>query len=151
MGLLLVSVDWGSVPAWVGSVLTGVSLLIAATAYRRSVNEKTREQAGEVSAWFDSTADNGSAICIRNGSGAAIYEVVALVRSTGEEIDLKAVPPETTVTHVVMNSSGSRGPVPVRFRDSIGRYWRRDDEGRLTGFGGPDLSLEDAKRFKLFR
>jgi hypothetical protein len=38
----LLQVKWGDIPAWVGSILTGTSLLIAALSYRRSVMDKER-------------------------------------------------------------------------------------------------------------
>jgi hypothetical protein len=52
--------DWGSVPAWVGSILTGSSILIASLTYRRSVQDRrdeqlnrARAQAAKVSAWVN--------------------------------------------------------------------------------------------------
>src|SRR5262245_48009031 len=44
--------DWGNVPAWVGSLLTGTSLLVAALTFRRAVGEARRDQVSKVSAWL---------------------------------------------------------------------------------------------------
>ena len=143
--------DWGSVPEAIGAVLTGASFGVAAFAYRRSVGDKVSAQAAVVSAWFENAEDETSVLCVRNGSAGAIYEVVVLLPISRDEIDLRSIPPETTVTHAVSAAAGVRGPAPVRFRDGVGRYWRRDHDGRLTCFGGPDLSLKNAKRYKLFK
>jgi hypothetical protein len=146
-----VPLDWGSVPEAIGAVLTGASFGVAAIAYRRSVGDKAGAQAAVVSAWFETADGETSVLCVRNGSAGAIYEVVALLPISRDEVDLKSIPPETTMTHVIDTAVGVRGPAPVRFRDGMGRYWRRDHDGRLTCFGGPDLSMKNAKRYKLFK
>jgi hypothetical protein len=146
-----VGIDWGSVPDAVGSLLTGASFVVAALAYRRSVADKESTQAGLVCAWFELDDDDVLVLRVRNGAQQAIYEVVVLLPTTSEEIDLKSIPPESTATRIVNIASGVRGPAPVRFRDGVGRYWRRDGDGVLTNFGGPELSLKNAKRYKLVR
>jgi hypothetical protein len=40
------ALNWGDAPAWIGSVVTSGSVLMAALAYRRSVLDKERGQAG---------------------------------------------------------------------------------------------------------
>ena len=43
--------DWGDVPAWVGTVVTSGAFTVAALSYRRSVLDKERAQASSVAAW----------------------------------------------------------------------------------------------------
>src|SRR6185437_3359668 len=61
--------DWGNVPAWIGSILTGSSILIAALTYRRSVEDRERAQAAKVTAWVDIGAEK---IFLRNSSDSAV-------------------------------------------------------------------------------
>ena len=144
------TIDWGSVPDWLAAIVAGLSFAVAAVVYRNSVVDKEKDQAARVSAWL-SEGDEGHVLNVRNASGGVIYDVVALNYSPREELDFRTIPPETTVTRGLPAPPSGRTVVPIRFRDGVGRYWRRDEHGRLTGFGGPELSLEDAKRFKLFR
>ncbi len=142
----MLALDWGSVPAWLGSILTGSSLVIAALAYRRSVLDKEREQAAKITAWFELT-ERGPIVRLRNSSDGAIYEVLISVGLGIKDIDLRTVPPETTAKAGFRGTVGGRGVPIVRFRDSAGRYWRRDSNGQLEDFGGPSLSLRSAKKF----
>ena len=144
------TIDWGSVPDWIAAIVTGLSFAVAVAIYRTSVIDKEKEQAAGVSAWI-SEGDEGFILNVRNASSGVIYDVVALNPLLREEFDFRAIPPETTETRGLPASPVGRTVVPIRFRDGVGRYWRRDEQGRLTGFGGPELSLEDAKRYKLFR
>ncbi len=77
--------DWGNVPAWVGAILTSVSLLIAALAYRRSVKDKEREQASKMAAWIGVVEDaheRKRVVRIRNNSDAPIFDIVARPHGT---------------------------------------------------------------------
>jgi hypothetical protein len=68
------SLNWGDVPTWVGSVLTGVALLIAAITYRKSIRESAREQAKSITVWVgEQAADLSYELQIKNGSNSAIY------------------------------------------------------------------------------
>src|SRR3954447_4179578 len=74
--------DWGNVPAWVGAVLTSTSLLVAALTYRRSVDDKERDQASNVAAWVARRVENGTqrkVLRVSNGSDAPVYEIIARV------------------------------------------------------------------------
>ena len=143
--------DWGSVPDAAGSLMTGASFIVAAMAYRRSVLDRESAQAAAVSAWFEADGEDVVHLRVHNGGQGALYEVIVLLRPGHEEVDLNSVPPGTTVDRPIGSATTIRGPAPMRFRDGAGRYWRRDGEGRLTGFGGPTLSMRDAKRYKSFR
>jgi len=71
--------DWGSVPAWIGSVLTSGSVLVAALAYRRSVLDKERGQASQIAAWVALAGESGNkrpVAQVSNGSNAPVYEVI---------------------------------------------------------------------------
>ena len=70
--------DWGSVPAWVGAILTSGSLMIAAFAYRRSVLDKERDQASKIAAWVSVVERDGEKrrqVHISNGSEGSVYDV----------------------------------------------------------------------------
>jgi hypothetical protein len=71
--------DWGNVPAWIGSVLTSGSVLVAALAYRRSVLDKERGQASQIGAWLALTGEVGKerpVARVSNSSNAPVYEVI---------------------------------------------------------------------------
>src|SRR5271165_1935534 len=70
-----VGLNWGDVPAWVGSILTGSSILIASLTYRRSVRDRRAEQldreraqAALISTWIESD----STLTVANASNAAV-------------------------------------------------------------------------------
>ncbi|MCU1607341.1 MAG: hypothetical protein JWP46_3806, partial [Modestobacter sp.] len=68
--------DWGNVPAWTGSVLTGSSLLIAANTYRRAVQDRVREQASKFAVWISKTPEDGRVqLSFANGSDVPVYNV----------------------------------------------------------------------------
>jgi hypothetical protein len=75
----MTGLDWGNVPAWIGSVLTSGSVLIAALAYRRSVLDRERGQASQIGAWLALTGEEGEARPVAkasNSSNAPVYEVI---------------------------------------------------------------------------
>jgi hypothetical protein len=135
--------DWGNVPAWVGSLLTGSSLLIAALTYRRSVAERAREQsdrersqAANVSAWVV----NIRRAQVRNGNDVAV-----VIQAFFEEDGLLAASDQVTLapgeTHAlrlppeyerVAERSGRLALVPsLVLVDSAGRSWLRTRDGGL--------------------
>jgi hypothetical protein len=125
--------DWGTVPTWVGSVLTGSSLLIAALAYRRGVREREFDQARKISAWY--TFERIAALHVVNHSEAAVYVV-----SAGRPNDWKflgVIPPGGEETHNLADPHYFAGAdylsaPSLFFRDAVGRYWERNERGRLV-------------------
>ena len=82
--------DWGSVPLWVGTVFTCVSVAVAVATYLRATFDKERDQAAKVGAWVIGGAEEwaeypeGSGhyegkvdvrIYIANRSDAPIYDI----------------------------------------------------------------------------
>jgi hypothetical protein len=70
-----IGLNWGDVPAWVGAILTGSSILIASLTYRRSVRDRRAEQldreraqAALISTWIESD----STLTVANASNAAV-------------------------------------------------------------------------------
>jgi hypothetical protein len=147
----LLQVKWGDVPAWVGSILTGTSLLIAALSYRRSVLDKEREQASKVAAWIALVEEDGQrkrVLRISNGSDASIYEFTCKP-DYDREIFLDELPAKATTTvalrraalpptvmaelerwfisfGVPTTEAFSQEPSPkIEFRDALGRWWER--------------------------
>jgi hypothetical protein len=93
-------VDWGNVPAWVSSILTGSSLLIAAFSYRRSVLDKERDQASKVAAWIsiaDADDSKKRVLRISNSSDASVYAITAKLHQ-GPEIYVEELPAKSTST-----------------------------------------------------
>jgi hypothetical protein len=140
-----VSIDWGSVPAWVGSILTGSSLLIAANAYRLSVSERIQQQAMKVTAWI---AEAGAELAngekstqdmlyVRNASDAAAYFVVLQhsdVSTPGPTgiSGWRSIGPETTVSAISGVPAGQLLPSALMFIDAGGQPWRRSRTGQLS-------------------
>lgn len=157
--------NWGDVPSWVGALLTGTSLLIAALAYRGHVKEGERQQAGKVGAWVqlteDGTTSPGRQLRVSNNSDGPISDLT--VRVGGKEYrfnevlphsivpsDLPPRPPsanvkETTVgvkmwfvavEGTIREETVSEEPIELEFRDSVGRFWLRNSNGRLKRLYG---------------
>ena len=152
--------DWGTVPAWTGSILTSGSILVASIAYRRSVHDKEAEQASKVYAWIDeakpSENGEGRVLRIRNSSDSLVYALSALPFGA-ERVELAELP-QTSEYHLPLASVDSgllrrtyslrypalflrltssvelqnSEPSPLlQFRDSGGRWWERDAKGNL--------------------
>ena len=149
------SLNWGDVPTWVGSVMTGAALLVAAFTYRRSVHDGAREQAKAITVWVtgDSSTAEGQTVHVRNGGAAAAYSVAIYYLEQGR------FPPDYRSPYYLVGSTGtgfiklgtwaSLGPgeektahlerglsdpaIPwLYFRDSDGVDWIRDYRARLT-------------------
>ncbi|GAA4687334.1 hypothetical protein [Phytohabitans rumicis] len=135
--------DWGNVPAWVGSVMTGSSLMIAAFTYRRSVAERAREQrdreraqAAKVSAWVV----NSRQAQIRNGNDVAV--VIQAFFSEGSLLaaadQVSFAPGQTRILRLphdyerLADRSGRLALIPALvIVDSSGRSWLRTGQGGL--------------------
>lgn len=79
--------DWGSVPSWIGSLITSGSLLVATATYRRSVRDQKAEQALKIVAWSIESADavDTRRVFLSNRSSHAIYNV-RLIPFDAEEV-----------------------------------------------------------------
>src|SRR4051794_5872101 len=83
--------DWGNVPTWVGAVLTGSSLLIAANTYRRAVQDRRREQASKFAAWVSGTPAVGRVqLFLANGSDMPVYKVRVDLIVDGDRSSVKS-------------------------------------------------------------
>jgi hypothetical protein len=74
--------DWGNVPAWTGSILTSGSLLVAASAYRRSVRDRDGEQAAKVYCTItDEDTQPGGERVVRaiNTSDVSVYAITIVL------------------------------------------------------------------------
>ncbi|MEV1142469.1 hypothetical protein [Micromonospora sp. NPDC049799] len=141
-------VEWGTVPAGVGSILTGVSLLIAALAYRHARADARKSQAKQVSAWLEGLDSRKGSVRLaaRNASDLPVYQLT--IRSDGVEIIdtkyLAVLGPdgdwESSQGYMylaLIQAWKKAGPVPyaaqpsISFRDAAGRCWERTSDGRL--------------------
>lgn len=153
--------DWGNVPTWLGATLTSGSLVVAANSYRRSVLDKERDQASKVAAWFALTEDLGiqkRVLRLRNSSDAPVFDLTVTVNES-MIVRLSELPQGATPTYDLIDSAGrtvrptvrrvsisietlldlevsrdtvmtNLGPA-LEFRDSVGRWWARDNRGNL--------------------
>lgn len=151
--------DWGTVPAWAGSVLTSGSILIAALAYRRNVRDKEADQATNIYAWTDELCGDGKGerlLRVRNGSESIAYSIE--VHAFGVPlIEIPELPPKaefhsklptvdqrrlrgtlrlrypiSLISATTSLEIRKREPFPLlRFRDAAGRWWQRDGRGKL--------------------
>ncbi|HEY3469978.1 MAG TPA: hypothetical protein VGL47_32940 [Amycolatopsis sp.] len=148
--------DWGNVPAWTGTVLTSGSLATAALAYRRSVRDKEREQAGKIAVWTSPGEGGERQLLIASHSDLAVYsltvkpfeaEIISVTRLEPGQTQEHALPGyDRTILgrkHAFRIGSGyvdatlaldriAEEPLPeMTFRDAVGRWWRRNGQGKL--------------------
>ncbi|KAB1160984.1 hypothetical protein F6X68_06660 [Micromonospora sp. AMSO12t] len=140
--------EWGTVPAGVGSILTSVSLLIAALAYRHSRIDARKGQAKQIAAWLEGLDRRGAKVRLaaKNASDLPIYQVT--IRCKGIEVIkpeyLAVMAPDGDwdltrdfIHLAVVQAIKKAGPVPhevqpsISFRDAAGRCWERRSDGRL--------------------
>jgi len=138
--------DWGNVPAWVGTVLTSSSLLIAASTYRKSVAEKKREfdehqreQVSKVSVW---TSDGGT-VKVANGNDVAVT-IGAHIDLGYQILEAKPSPFAPGVSYALIADPGAlaeycranklpegHGVPTLTITDSYGRVWSRAPDGTV--------------------
>jgi hypothetical protein len=125
--------DWGNVPSWVGSLLTGSSLTLAAVTYARSsgdrhraIEETERGQAARVSIWWL----NPRKAMVRNGNDVAVT-VRVLVGDSAASEQLGLGPDETRGLLLPDGLDGQSGAVALTIVDSHGRSWIRRADATL--------------------
>jgi hypothetical protein len=150
-------VAWGNVPAFIAAVLTGLSLIIAAMTYRRTQRNSEREQASLVAGWIEPATDParpdsavGFIVRIRNASKLPVYDIyIEKPKDSLVNLHHRVLRPQETLpsdTKVEPNTSfiaglqgerhailkGRPSALPeFTFHDAAGRWWRRDEFGRL--------------------
>jgi hypothetical protein len=154
MDICSTQLDWGTVPAWVGAVLTGSSLLIASLSYRRSVEERREErlsqeraQAVKVSAWFDRESRQ---VFLQNASDAAVNVRVFFEKQlingrlsvTSSEVTLG--PDQRISSYELPSWLLSSIQQPPRSAlviiDAAGVVWLRNSDGKLDRLDERDRS-----------
>lgn len=135
--------NWGDVPAWVGSILTGSSILIASLTYRRSVRDRRAEQLDRervqvamVSTWIE----QGARLTVANASNSAVkLRVIFENRLSGKpeiaygELQIGPMGGMTTERGLPVGSGKdlnyeSPGLLIV---DAAGAIWRRHSSGKV--------------------
>jgi len=119
--------EWGTVPAGIGTILTACSILIAAVSYRRSILNDEREQASKVNAW----AEPGL-IVVKNSSDLPVRYVEVSWDGHEQHTTIVLQPDsKSAYPHQVQVDT----PVDLTFLDANGVWWRRDRSGltRLKG------------------
>jgi hypothetical protein len=130
----VMDLDWGNVPAGTGAVLTGVSLMIAALTYRRSVANAEAQQAESIATWIDNAPDGRALIIVRNASTLPVYMVEIYLDDEVryQRFYLGTILPEST--RELQTTVELRSALPVdklRFVDSAGREWQKTSWGRV--------------------
>jgi hypothetical protein len=128
-------VNWGDIPSGVGAILTGLSLLIAALSYRRSVRNSEMDQAKLVTAWIENEdAIPYAIIVVHNASNLPIYMVDAYL---DDEETLKRFyigtifPGATSAVTTNISLTSALPPDKIGFIDAAGRQWTRSEDGAL--------------------
>ena len=140
--------DWGNVPSWVGSVLTGTSLAIAAGTYaratkdrRRALDDTERSQAARVSMWWV----NPTKALVRNGNDVAVV-VQAIIPPSAASAQVALAPDETRTLTLRDVRDGESDAVELSIIDSYGRSWIRRGatlERVTTGSSVPTPASEE--------
>jgi hypothetical protein len=151
--------EWGDVPAWIGSVLTGSSFLIASLTYRRSVRDRReeelnreREQAAKVSAWV-ANSSSGVYVYLQNAGYAAAKARVFFEDPSSAPIlaydEVAIGPDQRLVTDSPIHSSYAQelrewpATPALLIVDSAGATWLRHPNGKLDRISEQDTdSLE---------
>lgn len=145
--------DWGNVPSWVGAVLTGSSLGLAAVTYyraagdrRRQLDETERSGAARVSLWWL----NPRKAMVRNSNDVAVT-VQAVLPGTGLASERLGLGPGETRGLLLDGGLGQQSPdVALVVVDAYGRRWIRHADGRLERLGtaGPDATTGTELRWE---
>ncbi|WP_164842347.1 hypothetical protein [Actinoplanes solisilvae] len=126
--------DWGNVPSWVGSVLTGSSLGLAAVTYyrargdrRRELDDAERAQAAHVTLWWV----NPRKALVRNSNDVAVTVRAFVPGHPATTGRLGLGPGETRALQLPVELEGRSGDVALEVGDSYGRSWVRHADGGL--------------------
>jgi hypothetical protein len=122
----MTSLDWGSVPTWVGTVFTSTSVLLAALSYRRSILDRERDQASKVSAWLSAPEHTDANFLRKDAQGrsyiVAPLPVVAHVANRSDhpifDVDLKVKHRAWTLDELPPGRTATVS-IPVEFRDHV--------------------------------
>jgi hypothetical protein len=147
----ILAVYLGDLPAWLAAFGTIFSFLVGFGVLRMQADDRRTAYAAKVAAWLrtEVTADACGCptavldIIVWNGADVPLYNVwldywVSNKREDcfgGHRVDV--VPPQTTISHTIpFDEDEIRREVifdcvALEFTDAAGRYWKRDDVGRL--------------------
>lgn len=132
-------VQWGPVSAWVSGLLTGISVMVAALAYRRSVINSESSQADLVAAWFLDTdhTTTPAIIAVRNSSNLPVYRFAMTIERAGkasqQRFFIGTLAPEMVYEiKTELRMSSIVPPDYIEFTDNRGIAWQRDMMGKLT-------------------
>src|SRR4051812_8868584 len=122
----MASLDWGTVPTWVGTLFTSASVTLAAISYLRSVLDRERDQAASVSAWLSAPEQTGPVTYRKGKDGklriVAPLPVVGHVANRSDnpvfDIDLK-VQNHTWTLHELPSGCTAEVSIPVEFSDYV--------------------------------
>lgn len=144
-------VHLGDLPAWLAAFGTIFSFLVGFGVLRMQADDRRRAYAAKVAAWLTTEVSTDASgrrtavlyIIVWNGADVPLYNVwldywVSNKRADcfgGHRVDV--VPPKTTNSHTISFGEDELRRevvfdcVALEFTDAAGRYWKRDDVGRL--------------------
>lgn len=131
---------WGTVPEGIGVILTSLSILIAALAYRRSVSDREREQASKINAWVEivnGDEEGGYHVVVRNDSDLPIRNLLMtwdndIVPEEPSQWQELMVRPKSEERCKQKEYMAPDTPISCVFLDAAGRYWKRGKDGSLS-------------------
>ncbi|MFF3334187.1 hypothetical protein ACFYWX_32360 [Streptomyces sp. NPDC002888] len=150
--------DLGDVPTWILAAFaiaafTSSMLLFLIEHGRdtRARDDQISGQAAKISAWYDSRASvyaEGATpgrnwLCLINSSSDPVYDCQAellLAHSVVKSMSIHIIPPLHKVQVKQVEHPGLEGirdiAVRLRFTDSAGRRWEKNEKGKLRIVGG---------------
>lgn len=129
-----VELDWGTVPAWIGSVVTSGAFLIAALVYRRERRDRLRASAIRV---YPAARPNGAVVVFNDGE-SAIHDVLVRVIEDGETERRQIGDYQTFPAHheeEIRFATGQQtryAVITVDFTDIFEQRWRHTLAGRSS-------------------
>lgn len=126
-------VDWGNVPAWVGSLLSGLSVILAISIIWRDRMQRIRSQAAKVVIWEERNESGSSILYLRNTSDMPIFRLRLLIETKNRgkitsrllsAYDADEVDPQGSVSTKIDARDSSA--VRVRFTGADNSVWERD-------------------------
>lgn len=149
-------IDWGSVPEWLAAIGTVgaviVALVIAFRDSRQRARAERSAQADNITAWQSvvgrGTFNERAHINLSNSSSLPIYDIALsygapygegarFQTGASKQIFLLRLPPGKCQVRELPKVPKLDKPqyelgISISFRDSYGRFWRRDASGVLT-------------------
>lgn len=145
----ILGLDRGSLPAWLSLVAGVIAGSIALRNLMHDRRDRRRSQAAKVACWWGEKSEQVShggprqwtittpGGMVRNASELPVHDVTVRFSRDGKVVSRKPLamlPPASDPLYVMPTEyeTGQEYVVTMDFRDSAGRLWHRQQDGRLT-------------------